>query len=236
MQILAIIPSRGGSKGVEMKNIRKLAGKPLIEYSIIVAKKSKFIDRIIVSTDDQEIVKISESLGAEVPFIRPKQFASDSSSNTEVVKHTLNFFKKKESYIPDIILLLQPTSPFRTTKMIDDSIKLLKKSNATSVLSVKEIKTHPYASFKYNGKFLRPFKSNFQRYRKRQERPPLYYPTGSIYTFWYDTFKRYASILGPRIKPMLVKDDYAFIDIDTSFDFFISEMIIHYWKDYKKIF
>jgi len=146
MKILGLIPARGGSKGIPLKNIQKLAGKPLINYTIESAKKSK-IDKVIVSTDTKKIAQISTSAGAEVPFLRPKKISKDSSSTIKVIKHALKFLKLKQNYEPDIIVILQPTSPLRTAKMINNSINILKKSKCSSVISVSKIKSHPYASF-----------------------------------------------------------------------------------------
>ena len=128
MNILAIIPARGGSKGIPHKNIQNLAGKPLIAYTIIAAKKSKLIDKIVVSTDDKKIAKISEACGIEVPFLRPKNISKDNSSTIEVVKHTLEFLRTNQDYIPDMIIVLQPTSPLRTTRLIDNAIKILRRT------------------------------------------------------------------------------------------------------------
>lgn len=234
MKILAFIPARGGSKGLQNKNIRKLAGKPLVEYTILAAKNSKLIDKIVLSTDSDKIAKIALNLNIEVPFRRPKKLSGDTSSGLDALKHTLKFLRKNQSYVPDVIVFLQPTSPTRTTKMIDDSIKMLKNSDATSVLSVTKVRIHPYSSFWRDGKYLKPFKKDFQKYSLRQKQPVLYGPTGSIYTFWYDTIQKYDSVYGPKIKPMIVDDDDLNLDIDNKFDFFVSEMILLHWKKYKK--
>lgn len=232
MHILAIVPARGGSKEIPLKNIQKVAGKPLLEYTITAAKKSKYLDRVIVSTDNKKIAKIAISLGAEVPFLRPKNISRDTSSTIDVVKHALKFLAL-ESYIPEIILVLQPTSPLRTTEMIDKSITLLQNSNATSVLSVSKIKTHPYSSFWLKGIHLHPFNSDFKKYHQRQKYPDLYYPTGAIYAFRYKALKKYDSLLGNRIKPLIVEQENS-VDVDNKFDLFISEMSILYWKKFKK--
>ncbi len=233
MRVLAIIPARGGSKGIPMKNIQKISGKPLIAYTILAAKKSKQIDKIIVSTDNIRIAQIAKSYDVEVPFLRPKKLSNDKSSTIDAIKHGLDFLFVNQSYVPDIILILQPTSPLRTTKIINKSIEMLKKSNASSILAVSKIKTHPYGSFWYNKKYLKPFKPYFKRYNRRQKYPPLYYPTGAIYTFWFKTLKKYDSIYGPRIKPLITEDEFN-IDIDNMFDLFISEMKLLHWEKYKK--
>ena len=194
-KILAIIPARGGSKGIRRKNLQKLSGKPLIAHTIIAAKKTKSINKIIVSTDDKEIGKISKNNGAEVPFLRPKQISKDTSSTIEVIKHALKFLQENQSYVPDIIILLQPTSPLRTSQLITKTINTLKKSKATSVITVSKITKHPYASYWLKNDFLKPFEKNFTKYSRRQEFPDLFFPTGAVYTFWYDTLKKFSLTL-----------------------------------------
>ena len=231
-KILAIIPARGGSKGIRRKNLQKLSGKPLIVHTIIAAKKTKSINKIIVSTDDKEIEKISKNNGAEVPFLRPKQISKDTSSTIEVIKHALKFLQENQSYVPDIIILLQPTSPLRTSQLITKTINTLKKSKATSVITVSKITKHPYASYWLKNDFLKPFEKNFTKYSRRQEFPDLFFPTGAVYTFWYDTLKKFNSLHGPKIKPIVVHDED--IDIDNLRDLFFAEMMLKNWKKYKK--
>ena len=234
MQVLAIIPARGGSKGIPHKNIRNLNGKPLISYTISAAKKSKYIEKIIVTTDDKKIANISILEGAEVPFLRPKKIAKDNSSTLQAIKHTLNFLKKNQSYVPDIIVILQPTSPLRTTKLIDNTINLLIKSKSTSAITVSKIKKHPFSSFWLNAGLLIPFNKNFKNYDRRQMKPALYYPTGDVYALWNSTIEKHDSIYGPKIKP--VTSNIITVDIDDPFDLFVTEMIIRYWNKYKKRF
>ena len=231
-KILAIIPARGGSKGIRRKNLQKLSGKPLIAHTIIAAKKTKSINKIIVSTDDKEIGKISKNNGAEVPFLRPKQISKDTSSTIEVIKHALKFLQENQSYVPDIIILLQPTSPLRTSQLITKTINTLKKSKATSVITVSKITKHPYASYWLKNDFLKPFEKNSAKYSRRQEFPDLFFPTGAVYTFWYDTLKKFNSLHGPKIKPIVVHDED--IDIDNLRDLFFAEMMLKNWKKYKK--
>jgi len=234
MNILAIIPARGGSKGLPKKNMKKLNGIPLIEHTIRIAKQSKKINKIIVSTDDKQIAQISKSLKVEVPFLRPKSISKDSSPSIEYVKHAISYLLKNESYEPDIIIILQPTSPFRSKSLIDDSIKMLQKTNSSSVISVSTMKKHPYLSFENTKNYLKPVKKNFQKFYQRQKFPTLFYPTGSIYTFWYDTLKKFDSIYGPKIKPLIIKTHQETLDIDDLFDFFLAEMTSKYWTKYQK--
>jgi len=236
MKILAIIPARGGSKGIPMKNIQKLAGKPLLEYTIKIARNSKMINRVLVSTDNKKIAEISKKAGAETPFLRPKKISGDDSQIFDTIKHALSFLSKNESYFPDIITLLQPSHPLRTTKMIDDSIKLLKKSKASSVLSVFTRRYHPYRSFWHTSKYLKPFEPNFENYHQRQKLPLLYYPTGSVYTFWRQTVQKYNSVFGPKIMPLIAKKNEIHLDVDNIFDLFMCEMTLLHWKNFTQKF
>lgn len=236
MEVLAIIPARGGSKTIHEKNIQKVGDKPLLVHTIDAAKKSKLVKRVIVSTDNKRIAKIARDAGAEIPFLRPKKISGDKVPTIEVIKHTLKFLKDQESYVPDIITSLIPPSPFRTSKMIDASIRLLKSSNGTSVLGVKKIKTHPFRSFWLKGEYLKPLRTDFVKYYQRQSYPDSYYPTGAIYTFWHKTLEKYNNIYGPRICPLISKKDEIMIDIDDLFDLFVSEMTFLHWEDYKRRF
>ena len=217
MNTLAIIPARGGSKGIQEKNIVRLGGKPLIEYTIKVALQSNLINKVIVSTDNPKIVKIAQSCGADVPFLRPKKISGDLSPTISTIKHVLQFLKNQTDFTPEIILLLQPTSPFRTRKMIDSSIRLLKKSRSSSVISVSKIKKHPYSSFILKNSFLKPYRKDFKNFFLRQKIPLLFFPTGAIYTFWSKNLKN-NSIYGTKIKPMIARDERINIDMNTHFN------------------
>ncbi len=150
--ILAIIPARGGSKGLKKKNISPLLGKPLIACTIEQGLKSKFLDRLIVSTDDEETVRISKQYGAEIPFVRPAELARDDSPTIDVILHALNFCAAKREYY-DILILLEPTSPLRKDDDIDKAIKLFLDNydKADSLISIGEIHSdtqHPYGVIK----------------------------------------------------------------------------------------
>lgn len=235
-EILCVIPARGGSKGIPSKNIQKICGKPLIQYTIETAKNSKLISRIIVSTDSEKIAKIARKLGVEVPFMRPKKISNDYAVQYDVVKHATKVLAEKESYSPEIIIVLQPTSPIRSSKMIDKAINLLKQGNSTSVISVSRVKSHPDIIFQQIGKYLKPLNKNFEKHSIRQTQSKLYGPTGSIYTFWNKTLENYNSIYGSRIKPLIIKENEFNIDIDTPFDLFIAQMTILHWKQFKQKF
>lgn len=145
IKILAIIPARGGSKRVPRKNIRELWGKPLLAYSIETALKSRLINRVICSTDDQEIADIALKYGAEVPFIRPAEFARDQSGDTEVYLHVLSWMQENEGYRPDIITNLRPTNPLRRPELIDDILRTL--ISHPDVDSIRTVFKSPYSGF-----------------------------------------------------------------------------------------
>jgi len=232
MKILAIIPARGGSKSIPLKNIRKLDGMPLVAHTIRSAKKAKKINRIIVSTDSEKIAEIAKKYGAEIPFLRPKKFARDDSSTLDVVRHALQFLEENENYVPDIVTILLPTSPFRPPNLIDKTINTLKNTNATSVVSVHSAKLHPFKGFTFEKNFLKPFIRDHLKYYQRQKLPPLYHTTGAAYTFWNSTLKKYGHYYGPRMIPIISDDDKTNIDVDYIFDFFVAEMTSKYWKKY----
>lgn len=141
-RILAVIPARGGSKGIKNKNIVDLNGKPLIQYTIDSAKGSHYIDKVIVSTDSEEIKEVSEKLGAQVPFLRPMGLASDTARTIDVLVHTVDELKRMgEEY--DYLVLLQPTSPLRKTRHINEAIKLMLDNEYRSLVSVHEVEDHP---------------------------------------------------------------------------------------------
>ena len=182
-KVLCVIPARKGSKGLRKKNIKKLNKIPLIAWSILTAKKCKLIDEIIVSTDCPKISKIAMKYGANVPFIRPKKFATNKASSFSVLKHAIDFLKKKKNYF-DYIIMLEPTSPLRNSKDVDFCINKIKKDNIESLVSVSRVvDQHPYFLYSINKRnILRPYlKKQKKLYIRRQDVSPLYYLEGSIY-------------------------------------------------------
>jgi CMP-N,N'-diacetyllegionaminic acid synthase len=233
MEILGIIPARGGSKGITNKNIRKLNSLPLISHTFDFLQKSNSLSRVIVSTDNYRITKIAKSYNVEVPFMRPKNISGSKTTMKSVVKHALNFLEKKEDYQPDLIMIFQPTTPYRPKKLIDETIKIFKTHNITSLVTVSESKFHPLITFKIKNKILSPLEKNFQNYTNRQSRDLYYQPTGSLYAFWRKTLLDYDSIYGPRIYPKIISESEFNLDIDDMFDFFVSDMTGKYWNNYK---
>jgi CMP-N-acetylneuraminic acid synthetase len=225
MNILGIIPARGGSKGVPGKNIKHLAGKPLIAYTIEAAKNAN-LSKVIVSTDDEQILVVARGLGADVPFLRPDFLASDTSKSLDVSIHALLTMEEKESIQYDAIMLLQPTTPFRTTEDINNAIELLiANPDADSVISVVDVQGHHPARMKYleSGKLIDPPFCEAYENQNRQELPPMYIRNGAIYltkrgTLLNNSYKG-NNCLG------IVMSSARSCNIDTLFDFKLAEWL-----------
>ena len=156
MKIIAVIPARSGSKGVTNKNIRELAGRPLIGYSIMVAKMAKLIDRIIVSTDSEKYASLAIEYGAEVPFLRPSEYSGDKSTDYDFVKHLLDWLADNEDVLPDYIVHLRPTTPFRDPDVLDNAIrKFMNNTEATSLRSAHEMPESAYKQFELDNKYFK---------------------------------------------------------------------------------
>ena len=217
---IAIIPARGGSKGIPKKNIININEKPLIQYTIEVAKESKFIDRVIVSTDDSEIREIAEKLGAEVPFIRPAGLAKDDTPTFPVIKHALKWLKENENYMPELIVLLEPTFPLRTVEKVDEAIKVISSNKeADSLRGVCEPFQNPFKMWVPCGKYLEPLiKEKEILYEKpRQNLKKVFWQNGYIYVSKYKTIMDKKSLHGEKILPFILSKN-NFIDIDTEED------------------
>jgi CMP-N,N'-diacetyllegionaminic acid synthase len=219
-KILAIIPARGGSKGIPRKNIKELTGKPLIVYSIEAALKSKYINKIVVSTEDEEIAEISKKYGAEV-IKRPRELAKDSSSIIDVLKHVLEKLREKENYNPDIIVLLQPTSPLRTVKTIDSAILIFRDKfeyyDSLIPLYLIEGKIGIIMRERYI--------PNYILGSRRQDIEPIYRECGTIFIFKPDLIKN-GEMFGEKTLPFVIKKYKESIDIDTTDDLKIAEFFM----------
>jgi CMP-N-acetylneuraminic acid synthetase len=226
-KILAIIPARGGSKGVPRKNIRKINNVPLIGYTINAALKSNYLTDIVVSTDDPEIAEISKSFGAQVPFIRPKELASDDAESASVVEHALDFMEKDKSIKYDSILMLQPTSPLRTSKHIDDSIELLNSKECDSVVSITSVGGNHPLRMKciVDNELINYIDQGFWNMRPRQSLPDVYIRNGAIYLIRRDLFKKKRQLIGKKCLGYIMSDDES-INIDTLIDLKIAKLYL----------
>jgi len=175
IEVLGLIPARLGSTGVKRKNIRPLAGRPLIEYSIEAALTSR-LDRVILSTEADEIADVGRAAGVEIPFTRPMELAKTQSKAIEVITHALNFFEQEEGWCPDAVFYLQPTSPFRTTAIINDALNLIDGSESNSVISVTSPESHPAYMFVANqdGSLSDLLDPAIYRSERRQDLKPVF--------------------------------------------------------------
>ena len=180
-KILAVVTARGGSKGIPRKNIVDLGGRPLIQHTISAARKANLLDRVIVSTDDEEIATVSLKCGAEVPFIRPVELAGDTSAHIPVIQHAVRFLEDKENYFVDYVMLLQPTSPFRTSSDIDGAIEVAISTNADSVMGVTEVEQHPFKLNLIDDGILKSAFDVPKGYIRRQDFPRYYWENGAIF-------------------------------------------------------
>lgn len=224
MKCLVIIPARGGSKGIPHKNIKELAGRPLIQYTIDVARGVAEDKDICVSTDDPEIIKCVEDYGLKVPFVRPAELATDKAGTYEVLLHALDYYEKiGRKY--DVVLLLQNTSPFRTINQVKEALAQYR-SDIDMVVSVNETRTNPYYNCfeEDNEGFLRKTldSSNFSR---RQDAPVTYEYNGAIYVINAEQMKKMSlSNFSRRVK--YVMDDLHSVDLDNMIDWKFAEFII----------
>ena len=224
--VLAIIPARGGSKGIPRKNIRMLAGKPLIAWTIEEAKKSKYIDRLILSSEDDEIIKVAKEWGCEVPFVRPAELAQDDTAGIEPVLHALNTLKEKYDYV----VLLQPTSPLRSVDDIDGCIETCLSSNAPSCVSVTEVNQHPYWMYTVNEEnCLVPLIQQLKTPSCRQDLPPLYTLNGAVYVAECEFLKRNRVFMTQSTKAYVMLKEYS-LDIDADIDLNVCEILMRNWS------
>lgn len=233
-KIVAIVPARSGSKGVPGKNIRLLAGHPLLSWIINSALKSKYIDRVICSTDSEQYAEIARKYGAEVPFIRPSEFATDTATDIQVLTHAVEWLEKNENYTPDIILRLQPTNPTFPTELIDEGImKLLSDPEADSVRAIAPSHKHPFKMWKViPNDYIEPFfdiniTRNPEAYNMgRQQLPEVFLQVGVMEVLKYNTLINMKSMAGKKIRPLIVNDELFIVDIDTELDFITAEIIL----------
>lgn len=225
-KIIAIIPARGGSKGVPRKNIKLLNGKPLISYSIRAALKSKFIDRVIVSTDDKEIAEIAKRYKAEVPFLRPAELARDTSPTLPVLQHAVKYLEEKENYKTDLIVLLQPTTPLILASDIDNAIKQLIKTKTNSCVSICKISERPEWMYIFKGNKIKQFLNVNEKTGRRQNLLRLFRLNGGIYAITRNNLMENNKIIDKSNSSAIIMPIERSIDIDEPVDFPVIEAII----------
>lgn len=220
MKIVAIIPARGGSKGIPRKNIKELCGKPLIAYIIETALRVEELDRVIVSTEDKEIAEVAKKCGAEVPFMRPEELARDETPTLPVLQHAVKYLEEKENYKPDIVVLLYATSPLLKHERVSEAIKLLKARGFDSVLSVVEDRGHYWIKRGEDYERLYP-----KVLKNRQFTEPLLKENGAIYLCKRDLLMEENTMVGGKIGFLKMQKEES-IDIDEPLDFEIAEFFM----------
>ena len=224
--VLGLVPARGGSKGVPGKNVRPLAGHTLLEYTARAARESGALDRMILSTDSLEIADAGRRAGLEVPFMRPVALAADDTPMVPVIEHALAEVAR-HGWSPDIVVLLQPTSPLRRPDHIRDAVNMLRETKADSVVTVVELpRDHsPDYLMRLDGGRLRPFLSEGVRLTRRQDARPAYWRDGTAYVFWRSTLERFGGIYGDNCCPLIL-DGSESLSIDTQADWNEAERVL----------
>ncbi len=225
-KIIAIIPARGGSKRIPRKNVKVLGGKPLIAWTIEHAKKSKHINRIVVSTDDQETAAVATSYGAEVPFMRPSELAEDMTPDLPVFQHALVWLKENEEYVPDVVVQLRPTSPLRSVEDVDAAIELLlAHPEVDSVRTVIEAEPSPYKMYKISSDgLLSPIlaiagEKGFIN-MPTQALPKAYRHIGTADVIWPRTLLEKNHMSGDKILAHPVKEAYTGLDTPKNWEYY----------------
>jgi len=224
--VLGIVPARGGSKGVPGKNVRPLAGRTLLEYTARAARESGVLDRVILSTDSPEIADTGRRAGLDVPFMRPATLAADDTPMLPVIQHALESLAR-DGWSPDMIVLLQPTSPLRRPDHIRAAVTTLRDTKADSVVTVVEIPRHlsPDYLMRLDGGRLQPFLPEGARVTRRQDARPAYSRDGTVYAFWRATIERFGGIYGEDCRPLLI-DARESLSIDSPADWDAAERLL----------
>jgi CMP-N-acetylneuraminic acid synthetase len=225
---LGLITARGGSKGVPYKNIKELAGKPLIAWTIEAALASQELDRVVVSTDDKEIAAIARQYGAEVPFLRPLKLALDDSSHVDVVLHAIDFLEEQEQFLADYVVMLQPTSPFRIAEDIDGSIQFARQKNAKSVIGMMHAPSHPIClrGMTEDGLLVELSENRDESQLRRQLLEDVYAFNGALYVLQTEAFRELKTF-----RP--AGETYGYLmpterswEIDTEWEFLVANLLM----------
>lgn len=228
--VLALVPARGGSKSIPRKNIRPLAGHPLLAYSVAAGLQSELVTRVIVSTDDEEIAEVARGYGAETPFLRPAALAQDDTQDLPVFLHALESLEKEEGYRPEVVVQLRPTSPVRPPDCVDRAVQiLLEHPEADSVRGVVPSGQNPYKMWRIDarGRMLPLLRDGFEEpfNMPRQKLPPTYWQTGHVDAVRPDTILKKGSMSGAVILPIVIDPRYT-VDIDNQRDWQRTERLL----------
>ena len=226
MNVLGLVPARGGSKGVPGKNTRLLAGRPLLAYTARAAIDSRVLDRVILSTDAESIAECGRQVGLDVPFMRPAPLAEDDTPMLPVIEHALGELQR-EGWQPDVVVLLQPTSPLRTPLHIRSAVELLRTSGADSVVTVVAVPQHlsPDYVMRIEDGRLWPFLPDGLRVTRRQDARVAYAREGTVYAFRTEAMRRCGNIYGEDCRPLLISAEES-LSIDTAADWAAAEQAL----------
>jgi len=216
--VLGLVPARGGSKGVPRKNVRLLAGRPLLEYTARAAVESGVLDRVVLSTDSEEIADVGRRVGLEVPFMRPAAMAADDTPMLAVVRHAIDTLDE-QGWHAEIVVLLQPTSPLRRPEHVRAAVRLLRETNADSVVTVAELQRHlsPDYVMRIDDGQLKPFLPEGAGVTRRQDARAAYWRDGTVYVCWRRTIERFNSLYGEDCRPLVI-DGADALSIDSAAD------------------
>ena len=224
LNFLAIIPARGASKGIPRKNIKKMAGHPLISYTINEAKKAKYLTKIVVSTEDEKIAKISKKYRVDV-IHRPKKLANDKTPSELVCQHVIRHLKNKEGFETDVAVILQPTSPLRKAEDINSAIRKFLRSDCSSVVSITKVQHSPYWMYKIDKSKMKKILTD-KKITRRQDSPAIYQLNGAIYVTKKETIMEKNSLIGENMAGYIMPYERS-IDIDSQTDFDLAELLIN---------
>lgn len=230
-KVLAVVPARKGSKGLPGKNTLNLCGKPLILWTLEKAKISKYIDNILVTTDSSDTQEIAINFGVEAPFLRPQNLSSDTASSIDVVKHCLDFYEKEYLQTFDLVILLEPTSPLREDRDIDQMLEILVDNyeNFDSIISVGEVSEHPSILKSITGKYLSPYCPDLPQNSRRQDNEPAYFPYGVAYIAKVISLKKENTFYTKR-STFFEISRYQNFEIDDIYDFWnVEKMMQEVW-------
>lgn len=223
--MFGVIPARGGSKGLPRKNLKKLGGLSLMGHAIASARESSRLDRVIVSTEDPEIAEEARRRGAEVPFVRPAPLASDEAGMAPVLRHAVEWLATSAGTRPELIVTLQPTSPFRTGADIDRTVQKVLDTGADSAQTVIEACYHPFFMKTLDGDRTVPLFPDGYTYVRRQDAPPVFQPSSMVYVTRYAVLMNQGRILGHDNRAVITPFE-ASVNIDTEWDFLLAELIL----------
>lgn len=226
MKLLAIIPARRGSKRLPGKNIKLLEGRPLIAWTIEAAVQSQVFVETIVSTDDPAIAEVAQRFGAAVPGLRPAHLATDTAGSVDVVLQALDDYEALHGHV-DGVMLLQPTSPFRTAESIRQAVALFEANDRRAVVSVSVAASHPAWSFRLDTENLEPFLGWDHLTKRSQDLQPAYTLNGSIYLIAPDALRQEKRFVGPGVQPLVIADVFESLDIDTADDWALAVFALH---------